>query len=365
MSHFYGKLKKKLEYRYIIDQNKKFEELELDDIKKEKIKIKPTFIVKDGNRKAAVSSWVSAKRTRSYPYTRIFETLSNTDIKKITIFPVVKDEGFDGDRDYIQWDTFSICSYLDVFAIPAFYVKAKKNSDYDNKVTKQEFEYKYLYQRIKEILESDITPKRWNDHMRNSIGSIIHEIIAGYEKISKDTGVKFHSASDLEKNLHDMKNSDSFRSKSQKKSSEAQKRETVTDHKSEKVFGFPKGSVTLDDHLGGRYTWTVDGFHIIKNIVFLMEMKHAKEGKPKMADIKDALFKFHFYGNISELHNDEGRLKPIPVLVASSGNLKTVELSAAKEFDILKKECMINNIKFILAGSDMKKSMILDLLLSS
>ena len=60
----------------------------------------------------AVSKWVSPKRTRSYPFERVFNTLNVS--KKITVIPIVKDEGAKGDRDFIQWDTVSLMSLLDV-----------------------------------------------------------------------------------------------------------------------------------------------------------------------------------------------------------------------------------------------------------
>ena len=55
---------------------------------------------------------------------REYNTLSNG--KKITVIPVVKDEGFDGDRDFIQWDTISLMSLLDVYVILAYYSVAEK-----------------------------------------------------------------------------------------------------------------------------------------------------------------------------------------------------------------------------------------------
>lgn len=66
----------------------------------------------------AISKWVSPKRTRSYPYERVYNTLGSN--KKITIIPIIKDEGFDGDRDFIQWDTISLMSLLDVYVILAY-----------------------------------------------------------------------------------------------------------------------------------------------------------------------------------------------------------------------------------------------------
>ncbi len=78
---------------------------ELETIKSKDFDINtcPTSsIYSDKKLNFAVSKWVSPKRTRSYPYERVYNTLANG--KKITVIPVVKDEGFDGDRDFIQWD---------------------------------------------------------------------------------------------------------------------------------------------------------------------------------------------------------------------------------------------------------------------
>ncbi|MFP5471775.1 MAG: hypothetical protein ACLGGV_09275, partial [Bacteroidia bacterium] len=39
----------------------------------------------------AISKWVSPKRTRSYPFERVYNSLTTS--KKITVIPIVKDEG--------------------------------------------------------------------------------------------------------------------------------------------------------------------------------------------------------------------------------------------------------------------------------
>ena len=51
----------------------------------------PSFILSfgEGNH-IAVSWWVSAKRTRSYPYARVYDTLGFAG-KKVTIIPILKD----------------------------------------------------------------------------------------------------------------------------------------------------------------------------------------------------------------------------------------------------------------------------------
>lgn len=61
-----------------------------------------SFVLDVGdNKQIAISWWVSPKRTRSYPYARVYDTLSFQG-KKVTIIPILKDEGVEGDRDFLQ-----------------------------------------------------------------------------------------------------------------------------------------------------------------------------------------------------------------------------------------------------------------------
>lgn len=86
-----------------------------------------TFILNfDKNNKFAISWWVSPKRTRSYPYARVYDSLAFQG-KRVTVIPVLKDEGKDGDRDFIQWDTISLMSLLGVYVILSYYKEAQKN----------------------------------------------------------------------------------------------------------------------------------------------------------------------------------------------------------------------------------------------
>ena len=47
-----------------------------------------------------MSWWVSPKRTRSYPYARVYDSLSFPG-RKVTVIPIIKDEGKEGDRVYL------------------------------------------------------------------------------------------------------------------------------------------------------------------------------------------------------------------------------------------------------------------------
>jgi len=48
-------------------------------------------LISDKNKLFGISKWVSPKRTRTYPYERVYNTL--TFAKKITVIPIVKRRG--------------------------------------------------------------------------------------------------------------------------------------------------------------------------------------------------------------------------------------------------------------------------------
>jgi len=79
-----------------------------------------TFIIEINKKQLALSWWVSAKRTRSYPYARVYDSLDFSG-KKVTIIPIMKDEGKEGDRDFLQWDTISLMSLLGIYVIISYY----------------------------------------------------------------------------------------------------------------------------------------------------------------------------------------------------------------------------------------------------
>ena len=203
------------------------------------LKIKPNFIVKAGDKKAAVSTWVSAKRTRSYPFVRIYKTLSHKNMKKITIFPVVKDEGRHGCRDYIQWDTFSMCSYLNVYTIHAYYVKAGTNirNPRKPKITAQKYDSGFISKQIKSILKTGDDAKAWNKKMIELIKDLVPHIIENYERIAENTHVIMHDMGKLREGLERRSNPEEFRKLSRGYAIGAQKRESSTDQPKEKVFG--------------------------------------------------------------------------------------------------------------------------------
>jgi len=113
---------------------------------------KPAFALEYKGIVYAVSRWTSPKRTRSFPYARVYDTINCT--PRVTVIPFCKDEGRDGDRDFVQWDSVSLMSLLGVYVVLAYYKTARKSPRYKNKITGQELDYDYVLSRFDELRES-------------------------------------------------------------------------------------------------------------------------------------------------------------------------------------------------------------------
>lgn len=283
-----------------------------------------TCIFTDKNISFAISKWVSPKRTRSYPYERVYNTLANG--KKITIIPVIKDEGFDGDRDFIQWDTISLMSLLDVYVILAYYEKAEKSVRYDNKITNQQFENQYVTKKINEIAAYHSSALHWNlQELNDNFSDIINKVKNSYAKISNETNVKLHSEKGID-NFQEMisKSAKEFMEFSRQKAKDAQGREFVTIQPKEVLETLTKAKITITNYLGGQYFLTVDEIKIDTKNVFLIEAKHSKSNiLPSKSDIKDGLLKMILYTNLKNIEVNGISKNAIPILFLTSSKLKS------------------------------------------
>jgi len=353
LPNFHGSLNAKPSYKYVI-HNEIEDEFTIDDIENDTDKIKPNFIVKAGDKKVVVSTWVSAKRTRSYPFSRVLRTLYQKDMKKITIIPVVKDEGKDGDRDYLQFATISMMTFLGVYVIPAYYVDAEKNmrpkEAHKEKITNQKFDSNFIANKIQEILNTSDDVQTWNNSIRDSISNLASKIKENYQRISNKTGVTLH---DLEKLYNRLQKfaPETYKDLSRKASAGAARTESKTSNPKEKTFGFPKARITFKiPKIDGLCNLTTDGFHIIEKTLFLLECKHGKNSVPKIEDVEDALFKYHFFNEFEELSNENSSYKSRTVIVVSSGGKTTKEIS--DELKDISNECKKNSVIFIPIGKD-------------
>jgi len=271
------------------------------------------FRLKLDNNIYGISQWVSPKRTRSYPFARVYDT-GGID-KKITIIPLVKDEGSRGDRDYLQWDTISLMSLLNVNVIICWYDKAKVSSRFPNKITLQEFSYKHIIDNIQQLRSYQSDALHWNIKQIEDLKKIASKTRKFYyEEVPKTLGIKMHGVDSFDKKIEKItKDAESFRESSRSAAKAAQHRESLTIQPKEKTI-FNKGIITVKNWIGGIYYWTVDELVINGNKAYFIEKKHGSNSIPSIDDIKDGFLKQVLYSNISVAKTKEKNLNVIPVI---------------------------------------------------
>jgi len=154
---------------------------------------KGSFILSiDEKRQVALSRWTSAKRSRTYPYGRVYDSLSFHG-KRATVIPFYKDEGKKGDRDYLQWDTISLMSLLGIYVIISYYIDAELSPRDEKKIANQKFDIEHVKSEIENLLSYQSDALHWNLSQIDKIGEIGQRAIESYAKISKKLGIEMHS----------------------------------------------------------------------------------------------------------------------------------------------------------------------------
>jgi hypothetical protein len=318
-----------------------------------------TFILSiDKKAQIAISWWVSAKRTRSYPYARVYDSLSFQG-KKVTIIPIVKDEGKEGDRDFLQWDTISLMSLLGVYTIISYYSNAERSSRYRHKITKQRFDITHLKKEINSLLSYQSDALHWNLAQIEKVGDIGQRALDCYEKISKRLGVEMHSKESAEKRVNELlKGKKNFMSLSRELAKKAQDREAFTIQPKEKLAGI-KATLTIKNYLGGYYFFTCDEVNIEKGTVYLIEGKHSKQSSiPSLDDIKDGLVKMILFTNLKDVKIESAEYESIALLKLTSGvkfHSESLRQSQIESLRLLKKEAQENKFRVLINGRELQE----------
>ncbi len=279
-------------------------------------------IIKSDKYNFAISKWVSPKRTRSYPFERVYNTLSVS--KKFTVIPIIKDEGLKGDRDYIQWDTISLMSLLDVYVIFGYYHKAEKHSTRENKITNQEFDNEYILSKIVEIGNYHSSALHWNlKEIKDCLPFLIDKVKQNYANISNQLNVIFHSSRGIDKFKNQFEvGFNNFMETSRDKAKGAQNREHMTIQPKEALTTATKATITIKNYLGGLYYLTSDEIDIKDNKLYLIEGKHSANSKlPSLGDIKDGLLKMILYCNLTNTYIGDISYTVMPTLKLTSSSL--------------------------------------------
>ena len=274
-----------------------------------------------GDDKYGFSQWVSPKRTRSYPFARVYHTLASPN--RITLIPFCKDEGRDGDRDFIQWDTVSLMSLLNVYVIVGYYSSAARNlrplQRHKQKITAQAYDYAYVGGQIEELRRYQSSALHWNLKQMGQLPTVAEHTLNAYRAISEETGVTMHGEAGIEKRIAMLhRDINEFKDLSRVLAQEAQGRENQIVQPKEKIIG-RKVSVTMKNLLGGRYFLTADEGARVGDDFFLIEKKHSRAGKlPSIEDILDSFIKMTLFVNIAGLELDGQALAPRAMVGLSS-----------------------------------------------
>jgi hypothetical protein len=297
-------------------------------------------VIRHENADVAYSKWVSPKRTRSYPFARIYNTYNAS--KVITIIPVIKDEGKDGDRDRIQYSTISWMNLLNVYIVLAYYEKAEKSNKKGqvnkHKLTCQAFNSEFVNEQIKQILSYRQSALHWNKNLfEERFIEIFQTALDCYDKISLKTQVAIHSRRGMNKYLQDISREfEKFRDISLKNSEKASYREVNTNHKLEYLTEGVKATLTIENYLGGIYYLTVDEIFRDQDIYIIQESKNTtKDILPKLPDIQDGLFKLILYSNLDSLMFQEQSVSFSTKLKLTGNNIEgTLQLPVNSQQEI-------------------------------
>ncbi len=253
------------------------------------------------------SKWVSPKRTRSYPFERIYKTYNAPKI--ITVIPIIKDEGIEGDLDKIQASTISWMNLLNIYIVLGYYDTATNSRRYKGKITAQQLNEAHIRAQIQEILAYKQSALHWNRSLIEDRFHITFEqALDAYEDISQRTGVPMHPhrslrtyAANLQEDLQQ------FWIRSLRASRGAALRESRTLHTLEYLGAGFKGVFEIENYLGGTYHLTADEILTEDGITVIQESKNAsRHPLPSVSDIRDGLFKLILFSNIDRLETEAG-----------------------------------------------------------
>lgn len=260
----------------------------------------------------AFSKWVSPKRTRSYPFARIYNTY-HLNTKKVTIIPIIKDEGAGTqNNDRINYITFSWMNLLNIYIILAWYEDAERKPNTIDRITNQILNAESVREKLLEVSRYQMTALHWNTtHFEKDFESIYLNAVAGYKKISLEENVGIHSPTKHLQTLEKFKTDGhfsltSFKEATLPRSSEAAHRESLTTHILESLEENTKGVFRISNYLGGQYHLTADEVYWEDTQLIVQESKNSSKGKlPSEDDIKDGLFKLILFANMERVTIDD------------------------------------------------------------
>jgi hypothetical protein len=260
---------------------------------------KPSGLIQTPMDTLAFSKWVSPKPTRSYPFERVYNTYNAQ--KVITVIPIIKDEGIDGDSDFVSYKTFSWMNLLNIYVVLGYYSSATKRPGTVRKITNQTFDPDFVREQIEAITRYKQSALHWNRTLlKEQFTNILERSIHSYQAISDQTSVPVHDYSARLSSY--LKNLETYQQTSLSASRRAAHRETSVSHALETVDASQKYVLEIENYLGGVYSLSPDGIALEGITWIILESKNTSKGKlPQVSDIKDGLFKLILFSNLDRL----------------------------------------------------------------
>lgn len=275
----------------------------------------------------AFSKWVTPKRTRTYPFPRIYSTLGRT-TKQVPIIPIIKDEGASTNNDRINSITFSWMNLMNVHIVLAWYEDAERKTGTIDRITNQVLNTESVREKLLEISRYQASALHWNtNHFKNDFERIYLNAVESYERISQIENVAMHKSQDHLDTLDKFKvdnqfSIDSFKTETLSRSYAAALRESVTVHVLESLGMGAKGIFSITNDLGGQYYLTADAIYWENDQLVIQEAKNTTKKKlPSTSDIKDALFKLILFSNMERVGVDDKTDVPFVTQLKLTGNL--------------------------------------------
>ena len=279
----------------------------------------------------AFSKWVTPKRTRTYPFPRIYSTLGRT-TKQVTIIPIIKDEGAGTqNNDRINSITFSWMNLMNVHIVLAWYEDAEIKVGTTDRITNQILNAENVREKLLEISRYQASALHWNtNHFKNDFERIYLKAVESYERISRIKNVAMHQAQDHLDTLDKFKvdnqfSVESFKRETLSRSHAAALRESVTEHVLESLSTGEKGIFSISNDLGGQYYLTADEIYWENDQLVIQEAKNTTKDEipsfPSKIDIKDGLFKLILFANMERVDVNDRTDVPFITRLKLTGNL--------------------------------------------
>ena len=326
---------------------------------------KNVFWYSHNNEKAAISVWTSPKRTKTNPLPRVYTTLSHDEIK-ITIIPVLKEEGGSGEQNMIHANTVYWMTSLDVYVIIAYYNEAKlgkigkqstnakegkPSKEGTAKLESQILELASIKEQIHKIIKEKPDITIWNNEQIKKIPELLDSAIRRYRELGNDLNVplKFRSLQNKENaNIEWKQDLQKLLQYFTELEIDAQDRETKTDHKHEDIsitYG-NKAKFNIDCGKSRILYLTADAVDVNKGnkVIIITEAKNTTKDKfPSSDNLKDDLMKLMLFKKTDFKIDDVSYTKTLRCCLKGQGN--SVEFK--KKFPGFIEECNANDIELV------------------